>query len=83
MALVGNLQEFFQKWGRRGGRARAARLSALERRRIARKGARARWDRRDDAFYNFPAGRDLGEIAPAIVGGSMTAVAIRQSIKLL
>jgi hypothetical protein len=38
--------EVFQAWGAEGGKTRARRLTAEERRAIARKAARARWEAR-------------------------------------
>ncbi len=35
--------ELFREWGRQGGRARAAKLSAKRRRELARKAVAARW----------------------------------------
>jgi len=40
------LRGLFQTWGRQGGRKRTKRLTAEERRKIARKAALARWRRR-------------------------------------
>lgn len=82
MSLRDEVRDLFRVWGGRGGRARARNLSAGDRSRIARRAARIRW-RRADALYEFPGGVDLGEIAPKIIGGSMTAAAIRESMKLL
>ena len=38
-------QQLFERWGQRGGRARARRLSSLERVAIAANAARTRWNR--------------------------------------
>jgi hypothetical protein len=40
------VREAFQEWGRTGGKTRAKKLSAEERREIARKASLARWGRR-------------------------------------
>lgn len=37
------MSRFFEQWGRKGGRKRARRLSAMERSAIASKAAKARW----------------------------------------
>ena len=45
MKLPTEIREQFRRYGREGGRARAARVGASERRRIARRGATTRWIR--------------------------------------
>jgi hypothetical protein len=40
------IREYFAKFGRKGGKATAAKLSPEERKRIARKAAQARWAKR-------------------------------------
>lgn len=45
MKLPTEIREQFRRYGREGGRARAARVGASERRRIARQGAATRWIR--------------------------------------
>jgi hypothetical protein len=45
MKLPKEIREQFRRYGREGGRARAARVGASERRRIARRGATTRWIR--------------------------------------
>lgn len=72
-----------RQWGSKGGRERAKRLSPEVRRRIAGAAAAARWKRASDAVYAFPGTGDLGEIAPNIIGGSMTGCAVRESLRLV
>ncbi|HEX4824113.1 MAG TPA: hypothetical protein VFV19_07350 [Candidatus Polarisedimenticolaceae bacterium] len=45
MKLPENIKERFRRYGRQGGQERASRLSAVARRRIAARGASARWIR--------------------------------------
>ena len=81
MRISEEVKAILRQWGRKGGETRARNLSRGERSRIARKAARARWKKAADALYSFPGEIDLGEIAPKIVGGSMTACAIRESLR--
>ena len=55
MRLPSEIRERFRRYGRAGGRARAARMSAEARRAIARRAAVARWIRERFGASNFRA----------------------------
>ena len=72
MKLPSEIREQFRRYGRKGGRARAARISPEERTRIARLGAAARWIR-----FRFGASRfhDLGLPGGDTVDAGLTDLA--------
>lgn len=66
MRLPDDIRESFRRYGRAGGRARAARMSPERRRQVARRAATARWIRERFGSANFEAlGLPGGDIVDA------------------
>ncbi|MFV1958161.1 MAG: hypothetical protein ACC662_01985, partial [Planctomycetota bacterium] len=81
MGLPADVRRIFRAWGREGGRARAARLSAPDRRRIARQAAIARWTRERFGAATF---EELGLPGGALVDrGLRDAAAGLESVESL
>jgi len=72
MRLPPEVREQFRAFGRAGGRARAARLSATQRRRIARKAAATRWIRERFGAASFA---ELGLPGGELVDVGLAALA--------
>jgi hypothetical protein len=75
MKLPSDLRKRFQRYGQTGGRARAARLTARERRAIARRGALRRWTRERFGDASFAA---LGLPGGEILDAGLQALAAEQ-----
>ena len=72
MKLPTEIRERFRRYGRQGGRIRAARISPEEKKRIARQGATARWVRFRFGASNFA---DLGLPGGATVDAGLADLA--------
>ncbi len=83
MSVPAAVSRMMAQWGRKGGRARSARLTPHARSKIAQQAAAARWAMARGDLYAYRGGRDLGEIGPKISGGSMAAWAGRESFRFL